>query len=102
MVLSSLYDLAKCALPGALLPSNPSWSTDVQIVCISDQSHGCLLIKLLGSVNLLKFLMLYSLLLGLIVCVEVLLPSQSIRVMSNLVSLPNHTFFSGRLSPLSS
>ena len=27
MVPSSLYDHAKCALPGAPLPSNPSWST---------------------------------------------------------------------------
>ena len=36
----------------------------------------------------------------LFVCVEVLRPSQSNRVMSSAVSLPNHTF-TGQLSPLS-
>ena len=36
------------------------------------------------------------------VCVEVLRPSQSNGVMLSAVSLPNHTLFLGRLSPLSS
>ena len=36
------------------------------------------------------------------VCVEVLQPSQPIRDMSSVVSLPNHTFFLCRLSTLSS
>ena len=38
---------------------------------------------------------------ALVICVEVLRPSQPIRVMSSTVSLPNHTFILGKPSPLS-